>query len=84
MNFKTYEDRCAVRAEIESVIKNFQDAAKSHFGDHAYSTGYLGSMLTSYMLDHADKKDIDTSLHILMEATIQMQKQALMSLVKAA
>jgi len=84
MNFKTYEDRCAVREEIEGVIKNFQEASKAHFGDYAYSTGYLGSMLASYMLDHADKKSIDTSLHILMEATIQMQKQALLQMVKAA
>ena len=84
MNFKTYEDRCAVREEIEGVIKNFQEAAEAHFGGHAYSTGYLGSMLTSYMLDHADKLSIDTSLRILMESTIQMQKQALLEKVKAA
>lgn len=82
MKFKTWEDRRDKREKLEQVVSDFQEAANQFYGNHAYSTGYLGSALISALLDHADEADIATSMRWMMESTIHMQKQALLETIK--
>ena len=82
MKFNNWEERKAKRDKLDDVIKDFQEAANTYYGSHAYSTGYLGSALVSAMLDHMDESEVATRVRYMMETTIYMQKQALLETIK--
>ena len=37
--------------EVDTVIREFTDTTKEYFGNHAYSAGFLGSMLNQLMTE---------------------------------
>lgn len=71
------------REKIDQVVKDFQDATYAYYKSHAYACGYLGSTVTTLLMDMPEE---EREFHIrsMMENTIMMQKMSLMDTIKDA
>ena len=60
--------------EVDTVIREFTDVIREHFGSHGYSTGYLGSMLNQLMMEVPVERQQEL-IEQLKNATLKFSEQ---------
>lgn len=69
------------RQEIDSVVQTFQAVHYKWYGNHSYSSGYLGSLVTQ-LLQEIPESDAQRILDQLGDATHIAEQQILKDILQ--
>jgi len=57
------------KSEVDLIVKNFANAASKKYDGHAFTAGYLQSLVCSLLM-HLPAKEQKAQIHILLSSSV--------------